>query len=75
MINILFFIFGGIVFSFVGYVLGCLALMGFFEGVRIPVVDRYYEWKEIRENKKYNQELIATHKTIYGEEPVIEWRD
>ena len=49
--------------------------MGFFEGVSIPVVDRYYEWKEIRENKKYNQELIATHKTIYGEEPVIEWRD
>ena len=49
--------------------------MGFFEGVKIPVVDHYYKWKQIRENRKYNEELIANHKAIYGEEPVIEWRD
>lgn len=44
------------------------------DGNRIPFLDAYYERKQIKENKKYNERILQSHRDYFGEEPVIKWK-
>ena len=71
----MFFIAGGIIASFLTFVGVILFFFFEMEEIRIPFVDRYYEWQEAREAREFNKNLIEQHRKIYGQEPLIEWKD
>lgn len=66
---------GGVIGIFAALLGVTYLIIAEIDNARIPFLDAYYERKEAKANREWNEKLIETHKTIYGEEPVIDWKE